>query len=128
MVFEVISCGSGTLIVMVAWRRSCVAFLRHRCQIAGAEFRHRHTSVPIWHSHAFGVDCRGIYECCLKLFLLVLVAGMFRHCSRVERLLKIHMDSPLFIVLLRIRRILLQCGYGKFHYCSSRQTVGQGGQ
>ena len=39
----------------------------------------------------------------LDVVLLVLVADIFLHCSRVKRLLKINMDSPLFTGMLRIR-------------------------
>ena len=37
-------------------------------------------------------------------FFLVLVAGIFLHCSRVKRFLKINMNSPLFTGMLRIRK------------------------
>ena len=92
MVSELISCGSGTLIVMVAWRRSCVAFLRHRCRIAGTEFFSDTRPCQFGIRTHLVWDCMGIYECCLKLFLSVLVAWTFRQ------------DSPLFTVLLRIRK------------------------
>ena len=68
----------------------------------------------------------GIYEGCLDLFSLVLVAGIFSNGNRVEILLKIHMDFSLFISLLRIRKTWLPCGYDKFHYCSSRQQSAKG--
>ena len=84
MVSELISCGSGTLIVMVAWTRSCVAFIRHRCQIAGTEFCSNTRQCQFGIRTLLMWDCMGIYECCLNLFLLVLVAGVFRHCRRVE--------------------------------------------
>ena len=60
------------------------------------------------------LDCMGIYECCLKLSLLVLVAWIFRQ------------DSPLFIVLRRIRKTWLPCCWGNLHHCSCRQQSAKG--
>ena len=37
------------------------------------------------------------------------------------------MDTPFFIVMLRIRKTWLPCGYEKFfHHCSSRQQSAKG--
>ena len=115
MVSELISCRSGKLIVMVGSveeKLRCVpsASLSDR----GSGVLQRHTSVPIWHSHAFGVGLYGIYECCLKQCLLVLVAWTFCH------------HSPLFTVLLRIRKTWLPCCWGKLHHCRCRQQSANG--